>query len=202
MLVIGITGGIGSGKTTVAKLFSERGVTVIDSDQLARDVTQTGQPALQHIIDKFGSDILLANGNLNRSALRKIIFTDNTHRDWLEKLLHPLIRSEMKRQVDASTSPYVIVVIPLLLETEPNPLINRILVIDAPETAQIKRTQTRDNATEEEIKTIIKTQIKRTERLAKADDLIINDGSLIDLNSQVDRLNGFYRALAQKTTIK
>src|SRR5437016_3804903 len=117
MLVIGLTGGIGSGKSTVAKLFSERGVTVIDSDQLARDVTQKGQPALQQIAKQFGKNILHADGSLNRSQLRKQIFADPDKRIKLEKLLHPLIRKEMKHQAEMATSAYCILVIPLLLET-------------------------------------------------------------------------------------
>jgi dephospho-CoA kinase len=199
MLVIGLTGGIGSGKTTVAKLFAERGITVIDTDQLARDVTKIGQPALKEIAEQFGTNILQSDGGLNRTALRRIIFTDDAKRIWLEKLLHPLIRAEMKRQAEAATSPYVIAVIPLLLETEPNPLINRILIIDAPEAEQIKRTCFRDNTTTEEVTKILQSQVSRKERLARADDIITNDGVVNDLKSQVDRLHGFYSALAQKT---
>ncbi|MHB1949106.1 MAG: dephospho-CoA kinase [Gammaproteobacteria bacterium] len=198
MLVIGLTGGIGSGKSAVAKLFSERGVTVIDTDQLSRDVTQPGQPALEQIAEKFGRDILLPDGGLNRTALRKLIFIDENKRQWLEQLLHPLIRAEMQRQIEAARPPYCIVVIPLLLEKESNPLIDRILIVDALESDQIKRTQIRDNASPDEIKSIIKTQVTRPERLAKADDIIDNNGALIDLIPQVDRLHGFYTALAQK----
>lgn len=198
ILVIGLTGGIGSGKSTVAKLFSKRGVTVIDTDQLARDVTEPNEPALQQIADYFTADILQEDGSLNRSALRKIIFSDEQKRIWLEKLLHPLIRAEMKKQAEQATSPYCIVVIPLLLETESNPLIQRILVVDAPESDQIKRTMLRDNATTEDIQAILKTQFSRAQRLAAADDVIENNGSLQDLAIQVDRLDGFYRALVQK----
>lgn len=198
MLIIGLTGGIGSGKTTVAKLFAERGVTVIDTDQLARDVTEPGRPALQSIAEKFGASILQANGSLNRTALRKIVFTDENKRLWLENLLHPLILDEMKKQANAAKSPYCIVVIPLLLETNLNHLINRILVIDTNEKEQIKRTQLRDNSTENEIKSIIATQATRVNRLSAAHDIIENNGSITDLTPQVDRLHGFYLALAQK----
>jgi dephospho-CoA kinase len=199
MLIIGLTGGIGSGKSTVAKLFSERGVTVIDTDQLARDVTQPGQPALQAIADKFGSTILQADGSLNRTALRKIIFADESKRIWLEKLLHPLILTEMKKQAESAKSPYCIVVIPLLLETEPNPIISRILVIDTTEKEQIKRTQIRDNSTENEVKSIIGTQANRVQRLSAAHDVIENNGSVAELLPQINRLHGFYLALSQKT---
>src|SRR5579883_1238465 len=149
MLVIGLTGGIGSGKSTVAKLFIERGVTVIDSDKLARDVVLPGQAALKQVAEKFGSAVMKPDGTLDRNALRKIIFEDENSRNWLEQLLHPLIRAEMKKQIKNANPPYCIIMIPLLLETENNPLIDRILVVDSAEADQIKRTQKRDNATEE-----------------------------------------------------
>ncbi len=195
MLVIGLTGGIGSGKTTVAKLFSEHGVKVIDTDQLARDVTQPGQEALHNITTKFGNSILKSDGSLDRTALRKIIFKDENNRAWLEKLLHPLIRNEMKRQIESSKSSYCIVIIPLLFETEPNPLINRVLVVDAPEIEQIRRTQKRDNSTQPEVEAILKTQVSRAKRLAAANDIITNDGSLADLIPQVNKLHLLYTAL-------
>jgi dephospho-CoA kinase len=198
MLVIGLTGGIGSGKTTVAKLFAHKGITVIDTDQLSRDVTQKGQPALQTIAKKFGPEILLPNGTLDRTALRKKIFNDPANKIWLESLLHPLIRAEMQRQAQAATSPYCIVVIPLLFETEKNPLISRVLVIDAPEDEQIRRTRARDNATHEDVVAILKTQSPRAKRLAGADDIIENNGQYEDLIPQVDKLNQYYLALANK----
>lgn len=202
MLVIGLTGGIGSGKTTVAKLFTERGITVIDTDQLARDVTQRGQPALKEIESKFGSSILQPDGSLNRNALRKIIFADDNNRIWLENLLHPLIRQEMDAQVKLARSPYCIVVIPLLLEKEFKHNIDRVLIVDTSESEQIKRTQLRDNATADEIKAIIKTQVTRPKRLEAADDIIENNGTRANLVSQVNNLHGFYTALAQKNAIK
>ena len=198
MLVVGLTGGIGSGKTTVAKLFAEKGVTVIDADQLARDVTHLGQPALQEIATKFGSSILQKDGSLNRTALRKIVFNNDDDRIWLEKLLHPLIREEMKRQIGSAKPPYCIVVIPLLLETEKNPLIERVLIVDVPVEDQIKRTQLRDNATEEDVKAILKTQVDRAKRLALANDIIENQGATKDLLPQIERFHGFYTALALK----
>lgn len=199
MLIVGLTGGIGSGKTTVAKLFADHGATVIDTDQLARDVTQRGQPALQQIAEKFGAHVLMPDGSLNRSALRKIVFSDENSRLWLEALLHPLIHEEMLRQVALATSPYCIVIIPLLLETKRDPIINRILIIDTSESEQIQRTQKRDNATVDEVKAILKTQVTRAQRLKAADDVIENNRSTKDLIPQVDRLNDFYIALAKNS---
>lgn len=202
MLVIGLTGGIGSGKSTVAKKFAERGVTVIDTDQLARDVTQAKSPAVMQIAEQFGSGVLQADGSLNRTALRKIVFNDENKRLWLEKLLHPLIYAEMERQINKSKTPYCIVVIPLLLETERHKIINRVLVVDTLEKEQIKRTEQRDNCTAKEVQAILETQVKRPQRLAAADDIIENNGSISDLIPQIDRLHGFYIALAQKNTTK
>ncbi len=195
--VIGLTGGIGSGKSTVAKLFSDKGVTVIDTDQLARDVTAPDQPALQLIQKKFGKEILLPDGNLNRSLLRQMIFDDPAKRIWLEQLLHPLIRTELKRLAEASASPYCIAVIPLLFETQPNPLINRVLTIDLSEEDQIQRTQIRDKLSPEAVHAILKTQASRELRREKADDIIYNHGSIEDLVSQVDQLHQAYLLLAK-----
>lgn len=195
--VVGLTGGIGSGKTTVAELFAELGVTVIDTDQLSRHLTQPGYPAYQQIIEKFGTGILLDDKQLNRKKIRKIIFADPAERHWLEKLLHPLIRDEMKRLVKLAKSVYCIIVIPLLFEGEPNSLLNRTLVVDAPEKLQISRTEKRDQHTPEEVKTIIKSQINRSKRLAAADDIIVNDGKLEDLKPQVKKLHKFYLSLCE-----
>lgn len=195
MLVIGLTGGIGSGKSTVATLFADKGIHVIDTDQLSRDLTQPGQPALQQIVNQFGADILLADGKLDRAKLRAIIFSDEKKRRWLEQLLHPLIRVAMEQQIATSTSPYCILVIPLLFETPPNPLIQRVLVVDAPEYLQIARTKERDNTHEDAVQTILDTQISREKRLKLADDVIYNHGSLLDLTEQVDRLHKFYEEI-------
>lgn len=193
--VVGLTGGIGSGKTTVAKLFAGKGITVIDTDQLAREITQPGYPALDKIVEKFGAKILSTDGTLNRAALRKRIFENTEERVWLEQLLHPMIRAESKRQAEASISPYCIIVIPLLFETEANPLIDRVLVVDVPEEDQILRTQNRDKIPPEEIAAILKTQVTRTFRLKKANDIIYNDGNIEDLEPQVEKLHQFYLTL-------
>lgn len=196
MLVIGLTGGIGSGKSTVAQLFAEKGITVIDTDQLARDVTQPGKPALNEIQEHFGSGLINENGSLNRTTLRKIIFGNDNERVWLEQLLHPLIRAEMKKQIEKSTSNYCIVVIPLLFETTPNPLINRILVVDTHEKEQINRVLKRDSSSPEEIQLILKSQVSRAKRLELADDIIENTGSISELIPQVNRLHHYYSSLA------
>lgn len=201
MFVVGLTGGIGSGKSTVAKLFSEKGITIIDTDQLARDVIQPGEPALQQIIDRFGHSILAKDGSLDRALLRKKIFADDAERLWLESLLHPLIRKATQQAVTAADSPYCIVVIPLLFETERNPLINRILVIDTPEKTQIERTMARDRLSEEAVRAILKAQISREQRLAGADDIIINDGTLKTLKMRVENLHEDYLKRAKHVII-
>jgi len=197
MLVVGLTGGIGSGKTTVAKLFANKGVHVIDTDQLARDVTEPGQPALQQIAAKFGAEILSPDGRLDRAKLRTIVFSDPEKRVWLEQLLHPMIRAEMTQQIADSTSLYCLAVIPLLFETAPNPLIQRTLVVDIPEALQLERTAARDKVTPQAIQAILDTQIAREKRLALADDIIYNQGALHDLEKQVDHLHEIYCRLAQ-----
>lgn len=198
MLVIGLTGGIGSGKSTVANLFAKKGIAVIDTDQLAREVTRPGQAALHKIINKFSKSILLPDETLDRAKLRKIIFADPHKRRWLEKLLHPLIRAEMQKLIATATSPYCVIVIPLLLEIAPNPLIKRILVVDASEEQQIQRAKMRDNLSEAEIKAIIYTQVTREQRLAAADDIIYNQGTLDELGAEVTKMHQRYLTLNHK----
>lgn len=198
MLVVGLTGGIGSGKSTVAKLFEERGITVVDTDQLARELTLPGKPALNEIVAKLGEEILLNDKTLDRAQLRKRIFLDSSLRSWLEGLLHPLIRAETKRLLDMAQSRYSIVVIPLLFEAKSNPLINRILVVDALEEQQVQRAKLRDRLSEKEIQAIMNTQVTRQQRLEKADDVILNDGMLEHLIPQVEKLHLFYLQLSGK----
>jgi dephospho-CoA kinase len=195
MLVIGLTGGMGSGKSTVAHLFEKKGIKIIDADQLARSLTQPGCEAFNKITAHFDNTILLPDGTLNRKRLRTIIFKDTSQRVWLEQLLHPLIRIEMQREVESAQSPYCIIVIPLLFETKPNPIINRILVVDATEEQQLKRIQQRDQSTLEEAKAILQSQVSREYRLANAIDIIHNNGSIDDLHQAVDTLHNRYLTL-------
>lgn len=198
MFVVGLTGGIGSGKTAVSDRFKAKGITVVDADVVSREVVEPGTPALQKIADHFGQDILLADGTLNRAALRARIFNDNAEKKWLEQLLHPLIGAEIFNQLSAASGPYVIFVSPLLIETAQRQLAERILVVDVPVEIQLTRTMTRDNNDEAQVKAIIATQASREQRLAKADDVIVNDRGLEHLDAEVERLHQLYLDLAQR----
>lgn len=198
MIVIGLTGSIGSGKSTVAHLFAERGVPIIDADVLAREVTEPHTPAYQAITTRFGSDILNDDGTLDRGSLREIIFKQPTERSWLEALLHPIILKRMQEEIAKLHADYCIAVIPLLLETEAATFIQRILVVDIPEETQVERATLRDNATHEQIKAIINTQISRDHRLTRADDIITNAGSPAELAKQVEALHQKYLKLELK----
>jgi dephospho-CoA kinase len=197
MLVIGLTGGIGSGKSTVARIFAELGVPIIDTDIIAKELTETGLPAYLAIVDAFGLGIIMDNGQLDRRRLRNLIFKDPNKKLWLEELLHPLIRQEVAERIKFLQSPYCIVVIPLLLESKPNPLIQRVLVVDTSEELQTLRVIARDSHTIDEIETIMSTQISRDKRLAAAQDIIYNTGKVEDLIPQVEQLHEFYLTLAQ-----
>lgn len=197
MLVIGLTGGIGSGKTTVANLFHQLGVPIIDSDEIAREVVASGSPLLAEIAKHFGSNIIDENGQLKRRELRDLIFANNQERIWLEQHLHPAIYERIREKIKTLNAPYVIVVIPLLIETNPGSLIDRILVIDSPEQLQIERVQQRDATTKENILAIIQSQISRDKRLAAADDVIDNNGDTQHLEQQVNKLHQYYLTLAK-----
>lgn len=195
MLVIGLTGGIGAGKSTVAQLFHAYHIPIIDADLIAREITELNQPAFNAIVAHFGKQILLAN-RLDRRKLREIIFKDEIERQWLEALLHPLIIAEMQQRLKTLKAPYCIMVIPLLVETGPYPFINRILVVDASEQTQLLRVTQRDQFKEIDIKAMIEAQIKRKQRLEKAHDIILNDSTLEVLEAQVKKLHQFYLTLA------
>jgi dephospho-CoA kinase len=198
MLVIGLTGGIGSGKSTAAEQFAKLGAAVIDTDLISHQLTANGQPALAAIAAQFGSQYLQADGALDRSRLRALVFSDSAARKQLEAILHPRIREEVARMLQQPTAaPYHILVVPLLLETGAyGHLVNRVLVVDCPETLQIQRVMGRGTLSEAEVRAILRAQCKREERLARADDIIVNDSGLGNLQSQIADLHKKYIALA------
>jgi len=196
MLVIGLTGGIGSGKSTVAEMFAALGVPVIDMDHIARHVVEPGQPALTQITHEFGTNVLGADGHLNRRRLRELIFDSAEKRRRLEAILHPLIRQETERQLAKLDTAYCVIVIPLLLEANQRSLVDRILVVDVPETLQITRTMQRDGASTEEVQKILVAQMDRNSRLAAADDVIDNSAGLEKTRIRVAELDQQYRCLA------
>ncbi len=191
MAVIGLTGGIGSGKSTVARLFGELGVHWVDADDVAREVVEPGTPALAEIAKHFGEQILTPDGVLDRAQLRAIVFQEPEERVWLESLLHPIIHEELVRQLNPENYqlPYVLLVSPLLLETDQHELVDRIIVIDVPEETQIERTMARDTNSREQVERIIAAQMSREDRLARADELIANDRPLDDVTRQVRELH-------------
>lgn len=196
MLRIGLTGGIGSGKSTVAELFAVRGVPVIDTDRLAHELTAPGTEATKRIADLFGPEVMAAGDMLDRSRLRRIVFADPAKRKQLEDILHPLIRSRTLELMAQAHGPYCIVVVPLLLETGWQSLVDRVLVVDAPPELQVSRTRQRDGRPAEEVHAIIAAQISREKRLAAADDIVVNDAGPEQLAGQVEQLHRKYLQLA------
>ena len=188
--VVGIAGGIGSGKTAVSERFRSLGIEVVDADVAARRVVEPGQPALGTIADRFGAEVLLGDGTLNRPVLRERIFQSAGERRWLESLLHPLINRWIRDGLEGATSPYAILVNPLMRQRDPRA--DRILVVDVPECLQIERTMARDGVAESQVQSIIASQLDRGSRLQIADDVLTNDGSLDDLHNAVDRLHERY----------
>ncbi|MCD9486085.1 dephospho-CoA kinase [Photobacterium iliopiscarium] len=196
-MVIGLTGGIGSGKTTVANVFAEYGIDLIDADIIARDVVAIGSVGLARITEKFGNRILLNDGNLDRSQLRTAIFSDPQLKNWLNQLLHPLIRDKMLADIDRATSPYCLLIVPLMIENNLQTLTDRLLVVDVDQQTQIMRTQQRDNVSLEQINNILAAQASRQQRLDAADDIICNNGDNQALLTQVAQLHLHYLALAR-----
>jgi len=196
MLIVGLTGGIGSGKSTVATLFKKLGITVIDADEIAREVVTPNSPLLTKIVEHFGKEIVDKNGHLQRRILRERIFQDTTARQWLEQLLHPAIYARLEELTQEVKSAYCIVIIPLLLETAKNDFVQRILVIDLSGELQISRTQARDHCSANQVRAIMQTQVNREQRLTAADDVIYNDGDLEKLTQQVAALHKHYIELA------
>ncbi|HEY9050696.1 MAG TPA: dephospho-CoA kinase [Gammaproteobacteria bacterium] len=197
MLVIGLTGGIGSGKSTVANIFAEYQVPVIDTDKIAHQLVAPGQAALDEIIQTFGKSILTSNDELDRKKLAAITFNNEKSRIQLEKILHPRIRQEVEKQLSKLNTPYVIIVIPLLTEKGKYDFIDRVLVIDCEESQQINRTLQRDNRSETEINNILRAQASRQERNTIADDIIENTGNMEALRQSVSQLHHYYLDLCK-----
>ncbi|WP_100643102.1 dephospho-CoA kinase [Alteromonas facilis] len=194
--VVGLTGGIGSGKTAVSDAFAELGINIIDADICARDVVAIDSPALAEIKQKFGSNILCEDGSLNRPRLRELVFADETKKQWLNSLLHPLIRQRMLDQITKASSAYCVLAVPLLLENKMQAMVNRVLVVDVPEKLQLERAVARDNSQKETIQAIMQSQLDRPTRLSLADDVITNTGTLEQLKSKVQNLHQQYLKLA------
>lgn len=195
-LVVGLTGGIGSGKSTVAEGFAALGIPVIDADQLARELVAPGQPALEEIIAAFGTDCIGTEGTLDRAWMRSQIYADAARKRQLEAILHPRILQRIKTLLAGVRAPYCIVVIPLLLETGQTDLVDRILVVDTSEKEQLKRVAARDRLTHNAIMAIMATQTDRCTRLDSADDVIINDSDLDSLTAHIQKLHQFYMELS------
>ena len=199
MLRIGLTGGIGSGKSTVAALFAEHAVPVIDADAIAHRLTLPDGIATEKIIQAFGTDILAPDKSLDRKRLAARVFNDPSQRARLEAILHPLIRAEMQSAIHEVKAPYCLLVIPLLIETQQQDLVDRILVVDVDKKTQLQRTRARDGRSVDEIRAILAAQIDRSQRLKQADDHITNNADLGALKSQVDALHRQYLSLAAQT---
>ena len=199
--VIGLSGGIGSGKTTVSDEFAKLGVTIVDADIIARQVVEPGTAAFTAIVEKFGAQVLNQQGSLDRSQLRQLVFSEPALKDWLNQLLHPLIRAQMQSQTQLATSDYCILSVPLLVENKLTTLVDRVLIVDVSEDTQLSRTVLRDNSNAEQIHAIMRAQASRSERLAAADDVINNEGQPQDLVEQVATLHQQYlQRAAHKTT--
>jgi len=192
MLVIGLTGGIASGKSTASLFFQSQGIHVIDADIIARELVEPGQTALQQIVAAFGKDILDNGQRLDRAKLRDIVFADKAARHKLEAILHPLIRAEMQRRVKTFDAPYCILVIPLLIENGQSTIIDRVLVIDTDEEQQIQRLRQRDGLYDRTITAMIQAQATREQRLAAADDVISNDAGIDNFYQQLQELHQRY----------
>ena len=193
--ILGLTGGIGSGKSAAAQRFVELGVHLVDADQAARWVVEPGRPALASIVERFGPGMLLEDGQLDRAALRQVIFADPEQRRWVEALLHPLIGQEIFSYLAKAESPYAVFVSPLMIESGQYKRTDRLLVIDAPQELQGQRTLLRDQTSPEQVQAILKAQANREERLRHADDILVNDRDIAWLHSEVDRLHNFYLTL-------
>ncbi|MGZ5026682.1 MAG: dephospho-CoA kinase [Methylobacter sp.] len=196
MLKVGLTGGIGCGKTTVAKIFAKFNIPVLDADEVAHRLVEKGQPALDQIQQEFGPTILNPDASLNRQHLREIVFSDLKRKQKLESILHPLVYKTLQAELEQLSAPYCIVSIPLLFETNMTSFVDRILVIDCPVETQIERVKNRDNLSIERIQSIIDNQVSRAYRKAKAEDLIDNSTTDYRLAEQVKKLHNLYLSLS------
>lgn len=196
MLIVALTGGIGSGKTLVSDAFAQKGVPVIDTDHIARELVQPGQPALEALVEAFGRGVLNADGSLNRDLLRRRVFESDAERTKLEGILHPRIEKEVRDRLAELQAPYCIVVVPLLIEKGGYAFVDRILVVDTARETQLQRTVQRDNMDPEAVEKILEAQADRRQRLTRADDVISNDGDKAHLRAQVDQLHHTYLQLA------
>jgi dephospho-CoA kinase len=188
-LIVGVTGGIGSGKTAATDHFQSLGITVVDADLAARVIMEPGRPALQSVAEHFGANILLADGSLDRAALRSKVFSDPAERAWLEQLTHPLIGEEILSQLEGSTSPYTILSSPLLFETTQKGLCNTTILIDVSEEIQLSRTMARDDNDEAQVRRIMAAQMSRSDKLSLADHVVDNSGDLSALHDAVEELH-------------
>ena len=196
-IIIGLSGGIASGKTTVANLFNEHfNIDIVDADIVAREVVAVGSDGLKQITDHFGEAILLEDGALNRSKLRELIFSDPTEKQWLNDLLHPMIRNKIDSDLSKVTSPYGLLVAPLLVENQMQSMADRVLIVDVPTEVQIERTMSRDNVSREQVASILKSQASREQRLAVADDVIKNHTKNQELLLQITDLHQKYLAIS------
>jgi len=199
-LVVGLTGGIGSGKTTVAKLFETLGAGLVDTDEIAHELTRAGQPAVEQIRKQFGQEYLDAEGAMHRARMRTLVFSDAQARSRLEAILHPLIRAAAQARVDSLPAAYVLLVVPLLVEAGSyRGQVQRVLVVDCDEELQVTRVMRRGGLSEQQARAIIASQATREQRLLAADDVISNNAGLAELAEQVRRLHTRYLALAAKT---
>ena len=197
MFKIGLTGGIGSGKSAASDHFMSLGAEVIDTDLLSRELVVPGKPALDEIVNAFGNDILTTSGELDRKRLRERIFADPEARKRLEQILHPRIREAMLERASRSQAPYIVFVIPLLIETGQQTLVDRVLVIDLPENLQRRRVMARDGLDDAQFDRILAAQATQEQRLSIADDVVLNDGDLINLHQQIERLHRKYLRQSQ-----
>ena len=197
-LRVGLTGGIGSGKTTVRQCFDELGVPTIDADEISRRITKPGQPAFDEVVALFGKGCLDETGNLERRRLRELVFSAPVLKKKLEAIIHPRVRAEIQAFTNRVNYPYCIACIPLLLETGGQARVDRVLVVDAPEELQVERVARRDRTAEEQTRNIIKAQASRSERLRAAHDIIVNDGNIGDLKMQVGNLHEKYIGLSRQ----